>query len=198
MIDFTQFPSPCYIMEEELLRKNLSLIKQVADKAGVEIILAFKSFASGVHFPYSVSISHTLRQVPFTKPVWRSKSLAAKHIRIRLLTPNRTFRKLCVAAVISHLIHWRSFNGSIQWFWQKGVGSPAVFVLIPNIPKWKQNFIILVLPVPVLALQPICCPKFFRRVLRVFIAIVIASRRLLNWSILYSTLKRNSPIGFHR
>ena len=45
MIDFTQFPSPCYIMEEELLRKNLSLIKQVADKAGVEIILAFNSFA---------------------------------------------------------------------------------------------------------------------------------------------------------
>ncbi len=35
MIDFTQFPSPCYIMEEELLRKNLSLIKSVADRAGV-------------------------------------------------------------------------------------------------------------------------------------------------------------------
>ena len=32
-------------MEEELLRKNLSLIKSVADRAGVEIILAFKSFA---------------------------------------------------------------------------------------------------------------------------------------------------------
>ena len=45
MIDFTRFPSPCYIMEEELLRKNLNLIKSVADRAGVEIILAFKSFA---------------------------------------------------------------------------------------------------------------------------------------------------------
>ena len=44
MIDFNQFPSPCYIMEEELLRKNLCLIKSVADRAGVEIILAFKSF----------------------------------------------------------------------------------------------------------------------------------------------------------
>jgi len=44
MIDFAQFPSPCYIMEEELLRKNLTLIKSVADRAGVEIILAFKSF----------------------------------------------------------------------------------------------------------------------------------------------------------
>lgn len=45
MIDFTQFPSPCYILEEELLRRNLRLIKSVADRAGVEIILAFKSFA---------------------------------------------------------------------------------------------------------------------------------------------------------
>lgn len=51
MIDFTQFPSPCYIMEEDLLRKNLSLIKQVADEAGIEIILAFKSFAMWRSFP---------------------------------------------------------------------------------------------------------------------------------------------------
>lgn len=51
MIDFTQFPSPCYIMEEELLRKNLRLIRSVADRAGVEIILAFKSFAMWRSFP---------------------------------------------------------------------------------------------------------------------------------------------------
>ena len=37
--------SPCYVMEETLLRKNLSLIKQVKERAGVEIILAFKAFA---------------------------------------------------------------------------------------------------------------------------------------------------------
>ena len=46
--DFTLFPSPCYIMEEGLLRKNLALIKSVADRAGVEIILAFKSFLNQV------------------------------------------------------------------------------------------------------------------------------------------------------
>ena len=51
MIDFNLFPSPCYIMEEELLRKNLALIKSVADRAGVEIILAFKSFAMWRSFP---------------------------------------------------------------------------------------------------------------------------------------------------
>ena len=44
MIDIHKVPSPCYVMDEALLRKNLSLIKSVADRAGVEIILAFKSF----------------------------------------------------------------------------------------------------------------------------------------------------------
>jgi carboxynorspermidine decarboxylase len=51
MIDFSLFPSPCYILEEDLLRKNLGLIRRVKDRAGVEIILAFKSFALWRSFP---------------------------------------------------------------------------------------------------------------------------------------------------
>lgn len=51
MINFDRFPSPCYIMEEELLRKNLTLIKSVAECAEVEIILAFKAFAMWRSFP---------------------------------------------------------------------------------------------------------------------------------------------------
>ena len=51
MIDFDQFPSPCYIMEESLLRRNLALIQHVAQQADVEIILAFKAFALWKSFP---------------------------------------------------------------------------------------------------------------------------------------------------
>lgn len=51
MIDLHNIPSPCYVMEEELLRKNLSLIKDVKDRAGVNIILAFKAFALWKSFP---------------------------------------------------------------------------------------------------------------------------------------------------
>src|SRR5574344_1485444 len=51
MIDITQIPSPCYVMEEALLRKNLALIKSVKDRARVEIILAFKAFALWKSFP---------------------------------------------------------------------------------------------------------------------------------------------------
>ena len=60
MIDYSLFPSPCYIMEEDLLRRNLRLIQHVADEAGVEIILAFKAFALWKSFPiFREYIHHT-------------------------------------------------------------------------------------------------------------------------------------------
>ena len=51
MIDFNAIPSPCYVMEEKLLRSNLALIKRVKEQAGVNIILAFKAFAMWKAFP---------------------------------------------------------------------------------------------------------------------------------------------------
>ena len=44
-------PTPVYIIEEELLRRNLRLIADVARRADVEIILAFKAFALWKTFP---------------------------------------------------------------------------------------------------------------------------------------------------
>ncbi len=51
MINLSRIPSPCFVMEEELMRKNLQLIKSVKDRAGIEIILAFKAFAAWKSFP---------------------------------------------------------------------------------------------------------------------------------------------------
>jgi carboxynorspermidine decarboxylase len=45
VIDYNKIPSPCYIIDEERFRTNLSLIKHVSDESGAEIILAFKGFA---------------------------------------------------------------------------------------------------------------------------------------------------------
>ena len=44
-------PTPIYIIEEKKLRKNLQLIASVAQRADVEIILAFKAFALWKTFP---------------------------------------------------------------------------------------------------------------------------------------------------
>ncbi len=46
-----EIPSPCYVLEENKLRKNLEKIARVQTEAGVEIILAFKGFAMWSVFP---------------------------------------------------------------------------------------------------------------------------------------------------
>lgn len=47
----SNIPSPCYVLYEEKLRRNLELIKSVKDRAGVEIIMAFKAFSLWKAFP---------------------------------------------------------------------------------------------------------------------------------------------------
>ena len=48
---FDEIRQPMYVLEEARLRKNLALIRQVAQRAGVEIILAFQASASWTTFP---------------------------------------------------------------------------------------------------------------------------------------------------
>jgi carboxynorspermidine decarboxylase len=50
-VTFKEIDTPIYILEEKRLRNNLSLIKKVASKADVEIILAFKAYALWKTFP---------------------------------------------------------------------------------------------------------------------------------------------------
>ncbi|MBQ4393638.1 MAG: carboxynorspermidine decarboxylase [Prevotella sp.] len=58
-------PTPIYIIEEEKLRRNLQLISDVARRADVEIILAFKAFALWKTFPiFREYISSTTASSP--------------------------------------------------------------------------------------------------------------------------------------
>ena len=50
-INYSQIPSPCYVIDEERFRNNLKLIRKVSDESGAEIILAFKGFAMWGVFP---------------------------------------------------------------------------------------------------------------------------------------------------
>ena len=44
-------PSPCYVLEEHLLRQNLELLRYVADAAGARVLCALKGFAMWSTFP---------------------------------------------------------------------------------------------------------------------------------------------------
>lgn len=50
-IKYNEVPSPCYVIDEVRLRRNLDLIRHVRIESGVEIILAFKGFAMWGVFP---------------------------------------------------------------------------------------------------------------------------------------------------
>ena len=50
-LSFINLNTPYYLLEEDKLRRNLSLIRDVAERSGAEIILAFKAFALWKTFP---------------------------------------------------------------------------------------------------------------------------------------------------
>jgi len=50
-MDYSVFPSPCYVCEEALLEKNLELLSRVQQESGAKIILALKGFAMWSTFP---------------------------------------------------------------------------------------------------------------------------------------------------
>lgn len=50
-VDFKQIPSPCFVLDEQLLENNLRLIASVKERAGIDIIMAFKGFAMWSIFP---------------------------------------------------------------------------------------------------------------------------------------------------
>jgi len=51
MIDLSTIKSPAFVLDEALLRRNLSLIRSVKEQSGADIILAFKAFANWKAFP---------------------------------------------------------------------------------------------------------------------------------------------------
>lgn len=50
-IDFRKIPSPCYLIDESLLRNNLGLIRKVGDAGGADLLVSLKAFSNWGVFP---------------------------------------------------------------------------------------------------------------------------------------------------
>ena len=94
--------TPIYIIEETKLRRNLQLIADIAAKADIEVILAFKAFALWKTFPifreyiYSTTASSL------------SEARLALPIPIRQPIPTMSSRRLWHARHISRSTRCRS------------------------------------------------------------------------------------------
>jgi carboxynorspermidine decarboxylase len=50
-IDFNSVPTPCYVVDERLLQKNLDVLARVQNETGCKILLALKGFSMYATFP---------------------------------------------------------------------------------------------------------------------------------------------------
>jgi carboxynorspermidine decarboxylase len=108
-MDIKKIPSPCFVLEESRLRKNLKIIDRVQKEADVQIILAFKGFAMWSAFPIvceyvsgaTASSLHEAR-LCYEEMKARSHTYAVAYIP-------REFRK------ILHYSSHIAFNSITQW-----------------------------------------------------------------------------------
>jgi len=57
-IDFQALPTPCYVVDERLLEKNLQVLAGVQERTGCKILLALKSFSMYSLFPLVAKYLH--------------------------------------------------------------------------------------------------------------------------------------------
>ena len=106
---YQEVKRPIYILEETLLRRNLELIKKVAKRANVDIILAFKAYALWKTFPiFREYISSTTASSLFEARLGYEKFGALTHTYSPAYTPDEIDQ---IAGYSSHL----TFNSLTQF-----------------------------------------------------------------------------------
>lgn len=94
------FPSPCYVLDEEKLRRNLEFISRVAQDSGAEIILALKAFALWRTFPiFREYIRHTTASSPF------EARLSAEHFGGLTCTYSPAYEKETFGDILKYSSH---------------------------------------------------------------------------------------------
>lgn len=121
-LDFSCVETPCFLIEESLVRRNLELVTDVAHRSGAEIIMAFKAFSIWRLFditrqfiPLSTASSlnearmafHKLGSRPHTyAPAYRPDEIGelvslSSHITFNSLSQFFRYRELCLKSGVS-------------------------------------------------------------------------------------------------
>ena len=102
-------PSPCYVLDEKLLRKNLELMQKVQEQSGADIILALKGYAMWSAFPL---IRQYLKGCTASS-VWEAK-LAAEEFSREVHAYAPAYKQEDIDELLP-LVNHLSFNSVSQW-----------------------------------------------------------------------------------
>ena len=102
-------PSPCYVLDEAKLRKNLELMQHVQDASGANIILALKGFAMWSAFPL---VKQYLKGCTASS-AWEAE-LAADTFAREVHAYSPAYKERDMEVILKHCNHI-SFNSLNQW-----------------------------------------------------------------------------------
>jgi carboxynorspermidine decarboxylase len=102
-------PSPCYVCDEEKLEQNLALMRDVQERAGIDIILALKGFSMWSTFPL---VRQHLKGAT-SSGVWEAK-LAREHIGGDVHVFSPAYKPKDIEQLLG-LVNHISFNSIAQW-----------------------------------------------------------------------------------
>lgn len=114
----TAIPSPCYVLEEAKLRKNLELMRHVQEQTGVEIILALKGFSMWSVFPMISEYLHG----GTASALWEAKLAKTLGGQVHAFSP--AFKSSEMPEMVSEVDHI-SFNSMAQFILHKNVCEKA-------------------------------------------------------------------------
>ena len=108
-MNLSQIPSPCYVLDEELLVANVELIHDTGQKVGIDIILALKGFALWGVFPL---------MKPYLKGVSASSLHEARLAFEEMGTPAHTYSPAYTDGDFDEILKYSShvtFNSLTQY-----------------------------------------------------------------------------------
>lgn len=149
-----EIKTPIYIIEESKLRRNLSLIQQVAQRTESEFILAFKAFALWKTFPIFREYIHATTASSLSEAKLAFCEFGTK---AHTFSPAYTDEEIDeIVACSSHL----TFNSLSQYerFHQRAASCSIGLRVNPSIQRSVPCCIIPALRVPALGSQQTSCP----------------------------------------
>jgi carboxynorspermidine decarboxylase len=106
---FKNIPSPCFVLEEELLDRNLAIFERVQRESPIRVMLALKGFSLFHSFP---QIRHTL-QGASASSLWEAR-LAAEEFGTEVHVYSPAFRAEDLPKILPLASHL-TFNSISQW-----------------------------------------------------------------------------------
>lgn len=116
-VDFSAFPSPCYLVDEQLLVHNLQVLQGVKERTGCKILLAQKAFSMFSLYPLiGQYLDGTTASGLFEARLGHEEMGGETHVFSPAYTEEelRALIPLCDHVVFNSFAQWKRFRSLVQ------------------------------------------------------------------------------------